>query len=315
MLTGMTVLEVIRRSTEFLARKGVESPRLDAELLLAHALKMARLRLYLEFERALTPAEEARLRGLVKRRGQREPLPQITGSSCFCGLEIGVDRHVLAPRPETELLAERGWQFLRELVRRGEATADSPPKALEFGLGSGCLAITLAVNCPEAHVYGVEVSAEALAVARQNAARHGVSARLHLEQGDGFGALPAGLRAHLIVSNPPYIPSGELASLAPEVRDYEPRQALDGGLDGLVYYRRLAVEAPPFLGPGGRLMVELGDGQAEALRDIFGSQNWIVETVQEDYTQRARVLVARRSMVMATGPAGQAAGNVEHVSA
>jgi release factor glutamine methyltransferase len=106
--------------------------------------------------------------------------------------------------------------------------------------------------------------------------------------------LPAGLRADLIVSNPPYIPSAELGGLAPEVRDYEPRQALDGGPDGLVYYRRLAVEAPPFLGPGGRLMVELGDGQAEALRGIFGSQNWIVETVQEDYTQRARILVARR---------------------
>jgi len=292
---GMTVLEVIQRSTEFLARKGVDSPRLQAELLLAHALKMPRMELYLNFERGLTPAELEILRELVKRRGQREPLQQITGSGWFCGLEIAVDRHVLAPRPETELLAERGWQFLQGLVCQGQASPGAPPDALEFGVGSGCLAIALAVHCPQARVYGVEVSAEALHVARQNAARHGVSERLDFRQGDGFAVLPPGLRAHLIVSNPPYIPSAELGSLAPEVRDYEPRQALDGGADGLVYFRRLAVEAPPFLGPGGRLMVELGDGQAEALRDIFASQNWIVETVQEDYTQRPRILVARRN--------------------
>jgi len=290
----MTVLEVIQRSTEFLTRKGVDSARLQAELLLAHALKMPRMRLYLEFERAVAAAEVEVLRELVRRRGQREPLQQITGSAWFCGLEIAVDRHVLAPRPETELLAERGWQFLQGLVRQGEASAESPPNALEFGLGSGCLAIALAVHCPEARVYGVEVSGPALAVARQNALRHGVAERVDFRQGDGFAALPAGLRAHLIVSNPPYIPSGELGSLAPEVRDYEPRQALDGGPDGLVYFRRLAAEAPPFLVSGGRLMVELGDGQAETLREIFGSQNWIVETVQQDYTERPRVLVARR---------------------
>jgi len=291
----VTVLEAIQRSAEFLARKGVDSPRLQAELLLAHALKTPRMQLYLDFERALTPAELEILRVLVKRRGQREPLQQITGSAWFCGLEIAVNRHVLAPRPETELLAERGWQFLQELVRQGRAGPESPPNALEFGLGSGCVAVALAVHCPEAQVYGVEVSAEALEVARQNAARHGVSQRLHLQRGDGFAALPAGLRAHVIVSNPPYIPSAELGTLAPEVRDYEPRQALDGGPDGLVFYRRLAVESPPFLGPGGRLMVEMGDGQAEALRDIFGTQNWVVETVQEDYTQAPRVLVARRN--------------------
>jgi release factor glutamine methyltransferase len=291
----MTVLEVIQRSTGFLAGKGVDSPRLQAELLLAHALELPRMELYLNFERALTPPELEVLRELVKRRGQREPLQQITGSGWFCGLEIAVNRHVLTPRPETELLAERGWQFLQGLVGQGQTSPASPPGALEFGVGSGCLAIALAVHCPQARVYGVEVSTQALVVARQNAARHGVSERLDFRQGDGFAVLPAGLRAHLIVSNPPYIPSGELRSLAPEVRDYEPRQALDGGADGLVYFRRLAVEAPPFLGPGGRLMVELGDGQAEALRDIFGSQNWIVETVQEDYTQRPRILVARRN--------------------
>jgi release factor glutamine methyltransferase len=287
-------LEAIKRSAEFLARKGVDSPRLQAELLLAHTLNLQRMQLYLGFERALTAAEADVLREFVKRRGQREPLQQITGSTSFCGLEIAVDRHVLAPRPETELLAERGWKFLSELVRQGHALAEPPLTALEFGVGSGCVAIALAVHCPEARVYGVEVSAPALDLARRNAARHGLADRLDLREGDGFSALPPALRAHLIVSNPPYIPSGELDGLAPEVRDYEPRLALDGGPDGLAYYRRLAVEAPPFMNEGGRLMVELGDGQAEALRDIFGSQNWVVDEVMDDYTQRPRILVARR---------------------
>ncbi len=290
----MTVLETIQRSAEFLAGKGVDSPRLQAELLLAHTLKTERVQLYLGFERVLTPAEIELMRGLVRRRGRREPLQQITGSSCFCGLEIAVDRRVLVPRPETELLAEGGWQFLQGLVRQGQRAAPAPT-ALEFGVGSGCLAIALAVHCPQARVYGVEVSAEALEVARQNASRHGVADRLELWLGDGFGAVPAGLRADLVVSNPPYIPSAELDSLAPEVRDHEPRLALDGGPDGLQYYRRLAAEAGPFLAPAGRLMVELGDGQAEALRQILRSQNWIVEEVREDYTSRPRILVARRS--------------------
>jgi release factor glutamine methyltransferase len=290
----MTVVEVIQRSAEFLAKKGVDSPRLQAELLLAHLLKVPRLQLYLNFARPLTPAQVEALRQLVRRRGQREPLQQITGSTSFCGLEIAVNRQVLVPRPETELLAERGWQFLRQLGGQAAAPPAAPPAALDFGTGSGCLAIALAVNCPAAQVYGLEVSAGALALARHNAARHGVAGRLRFLQGEGLAALPGGLRFHLLVSNPPYIPSGELDGLPPEVRDYEPRQALDGGADGLAYYRQLAAEAPPFLQPGGRLMVELGDGQAQRLRAIFASQKWIVEAVEDDYTQRARILVARR---------------------
>jgi release factor glutamine methyltransferase len=288
----VTVLEAIQRSAEFLAKKGVDSPRLQAELLLAHTLKVQRVQLYVGFERVLTAGEVEAMRGLVKRRGQREPLQQITGSACFCGLEITVDRRVLVPRPETELLAEGGWRFLQGLARQGQGAA---PTALEFGVGSGCLAIALAVNCPQARVYGVEVSAEALEVARQNAARHGVAERIELRRGDGFGVLPAGLRADLIISNPPYIPSGDLDGLEPEVRDHEPRQALDGGPDGLAYYRRLAGEAGPFLAPGGRLMLELGDGLGAASREILGVQNWIVEEVREDYNQRPRILVARRN--------------------
>ena len=286
----MTVLEAIQRSAEFLTKKGVDSPRLQAELLLAHVLKLPRMQLYLNFQRELTPAETEALRGLVRRRGLREPLQQITGSTCFCGLEIAVSRDVLVPRPETELLAERAWQFLQALP--GLSTA--PPAVLDFGTGSGCLAIALAAQCPAAQIWAVDISPAALEMARQTSRQHGCLDRIQFLAGDGFGALPTAAAFDLILSNPPYIPSHEIAGLQPEVRDFEPRQALDGGADGLDYYRRLAAEAAPRLRPSGRLMVEFGDGQAEALRGIFAAQKWVVEAIQEDYTQRPRILVAGR---------------------
>ena len=294
----MTVLEAIQRSTEFLARKGVDSPRLQAELLLAHLLKQPRMRLYLDFERALTPAQIDGLRELIKRRGQREPLQHIMGSTSFCGLEIAVSRDVLIPRPETELLAERGWTFLSQL-----STLNSRPStALDFGTGTGCLAIALACKCPAAEVYAIDISPEALALAHQNAARHGLAERIRFLQGDGFAALPEGARFDLIISNPPYIPSGDIASLQPEVRDYDPPRALDGGPDGLNYGRHLATESAPFLRPHGFLMLEFGDGQAESLRQIFEEQKWVVEAIQEDYAHQPRIMVAQRLNSTADAP-------------
>jgi len=284
----MTVLEAIQRSAEFLARKGVDSPRLQAELLLAHLLKLPRMRLYLNFERALESGEVNAFRELIRRRGQREPLQYIVGTTSFCGLEIAVNPHVLVPRPETELLAERGWQFLNQLRDENGAAA------LDIGTGSGCLAIALAVKCPQAQFQAVERSPEALAVARQNAERHGVAKRVLFLQGDGFAGVPAGSTFELIVSNPPYIAAAELETLQPEVSRHEPRLALDGGADGLDFFRRMAAEAGPFLKAGGRLMLEFGDGQGEALREIFERQKWIVEAFHEDYTQRLRIVVVKR---------------------
>jgi release factor glutamine methyltransferase len=285
----VTVLEAIQRSTEFLTKKGVESPRLQAELLLAHLLKLPRMQLYLNFERALTPAEVEGSRELIRRRGQREPLQHIVGSTSFCGLEIAVNRDVLIPRPETELLAERGWTFLNQL-----STINSPSTALDFGTGSGCVAIALASKCTTAEVYATDISRGALALARQNAARHGLGERIRFLEGDGFSVLPEGTSLDLVISNPPYIPSGEIATLEPEVRDHDPRGALDGGADGLDYGRRLAAEAARFLKPEGRLMLEFGDGQATPLRGILELEKWVVERVEEDYTHRPRIMVARR---------------------
>lgn len=286
----VTIREVIQKSAEFLERHGVDSPRLQAEHLLGHVLKLPRLQLYLQFDRVLSDIELGALRVLVKRRGAREPLQHLMGTAVFCGLELKVNRHVLVPRPETELLAERAVEFLRSCDKSSE-----PLRALDVGTGSGCLAIAIARQCPEARVIAVDFSSDALAVALENAARHAASDRLEFLHGDCFTPLPAGTAFHLIVSNPPYIPSAEIATLQPEVREFDPRGALDGGADGLDFYRRIASEGAPFVRPDGKLMVEFGDGQAPALEKLFSEHKWIVEAVLDDYSRRPRILIARRT--------------------
>jgi len=171
----MTVLEAIQKSAEFLTKKGVESPRLQTELLLAHLLKLPRMKLYLNFERVLTPVETDALREFIKRRGQREPLQHITGSTSFCGLEIAVNRHALVPRPETELLAESGWQFLLAAPKQSEGGSTPNPQpstALDFGTGTGCIAIALAAKCPFTKIVATDISADTLLLARENAGRN-----------------------------------------------------------------------------------------------------------------------------------------------
>ena len=187
--------------------------------------------------------------------------------------------------------------------------------ALDFGTGTGCIAIALAAKCPNAKIVATDISAEALALAKENAASNKLAERIELLEGEGFAALSGAAERgrlarefdntntqesrprsfDLIISNPPYIPSAEIATLQPEVRDFDPRAALDGGSDGLDFYRQLAAEAKPFLKPDGKIMLEFGDGQAEAVRSIFNSENWIVEAVREDYSRRDRILIATSS--------------------
>ena len=285
----MTVLEVIKKSSEFLAKKGVDSPRLQTELLLAHQLKLPRMKLYLNFERVLSPAELDALRASVMRRSQREPLQHIIGSTSFCGLEMLVNKHVLVPRPETELLAELAWQFLLSTINSPQSTC------LDFGTGSACIPIAIATKCPTTRIVAVDVSADAITVAKQNAASNGVSDRIEFRCGDGFTTLNGADKFDLIVSNPPYIASDEIATLETEVRDFDPRGALDGGADGLDFYRRLATEAGAFLKPGGKIMIEFGEGQAAAISELFTAKHWTVESVHQDYTKRERMLTAGRS--------------------
>lgn len=280
----MTVLEAIQKSTEFLNRKNIESPRLQAELLLAHTLTLPRMKLYLNFERPLTTAETDQYREMIRRRSQFEPLQHIIGFTSFCGIEIQATPQALIPRPETELLAEFGWQFLNGL-------AESCPRALDFGTGTGCIAIALALKCPQAWITAADISTEALALARQNAVRHQVDDRIDFFAGDGFAALPPEIKFDLIMGNPPYIATTEIATLAPEVRA-DPITALDGGVDGLDFYRRLVREAKSYLRPGGKMMLEFGEGQAESIQKLFQQENWVVEAIKEDYSHRARMIFA-----------------------
>ena len=273
----MTVLEVIQRSAEFLGRKGVDSPRLQAELLLAHVLQLPRLKLYLEFERRLSDEQADKMRALVKRRGEREPLQHILGSTSFCGLEIAVTPDVLIPRPETEMLAETAWEYLK--ARGGE------PVVVDYGTGSGCIAIAIAAHCPSARIHAVDISEKALAVARANAPKHKISFYC--------GPIPELPPIDLFISNPPYIPSGEIDTLQPEVARFDPHLALDGGADGLDFYRRIAVEALPLIAEDGRIMLEFGDGQENALPEIFGA-DWNIEQIKPDLCAKPRILVARR---------------------
>ncbi|HYE30662.1 MAG TPA: peptide chain release factor N(5)-glutamine methyltransferase [Methylomirabilota bacterium] len=281
----MTVLEAIRKSAEFLERKNIESARLNAELLLAHVVNLPRLKLYLNFERALSENEADTLRDLVKRRGSGEPLQRLTGSVSFCGHEIATPPGALIPRPETEILAEMGWSFLHRL--------DKPESwFIDYGVGSACLSIAIAKGAPKARGVAVDVSKAALEIAAANIARAAVP--VEVMESDGFSQLnPELQKFDLIVSNPPYIPTAEIETLSPEVRIHDPREALDGGADGLEFYRRLAAEGAAWLVPGGKLMAEFGDGQETAIEKLFSARDWIVEEIRADYTARPRFITAR----------------------
>jgi release factor glutamine methyltransferase len=280
----MTVLEAINKGAEFLTRKGIESPRLQSELLLAHILNLPRLRLYLEFERQISDGQANEFREMLVRRGNHEPLQQIIGTTSFCGLPMIVTPAVLIPRPETEILAEQAWIFLNSI--EGET------KFADLGTGSGCLTIAIAAHAKRSRGVTVDISKEALDVARRNVEQNQLAERIELREGNFLAGLEPAERFDVIVSNPPYIATAEVELLEPEVRDHDPRLALDGGADGLDFHRALAQGAAQFLKPGGRLFVEFADGQGEALREIFGSHGWNVHGVIRDLSGTERILSA-----------------------
>lgn len=281
-----TVLEIIKRTTEFFSGKGVENPRLNAELLIGHALGLKRMELYLQFERALAEVELEKIRPLVRRRGQREPLQYILGETEFSGLRLKVDRRALIPRPETELLVERIVAHCAQL---------SPPASiLDLGTGSGAVALALAKTFPLAVVTAVDASEEALALARDNSATTGLSERVTILESDWFSRLPVGSVFDLIVSNPPYLSRTELDEASPEVRVFEPASALvptrgEGGAADLV---TLIATAPQFLAPGGMLALETGVSQHAQLLAL-AARNGLSRTASEpDLTGRDRFIFA-----------------------
>jgi release factor glutamine methyltransferase len=285
----VTILEVINKTTPYFEKQGIESPRLTIELLLAHLLKKKRMQLYLEFERDLDEATLVKLREMVKRRVAGEPLQYITGETEFCGLKFMVDKRVLIPRPETELLVEvvAGRLKTEDGRRKGEV------RIVDVGTGSGCIAIALAKKLPEAEITAIDVSKEALEVARGNAALHQVEKKVRFLEGDLLEALPSSFEVDAIVSNPPYIADGELAKLPKEVRDFEPVRALTAGEDGLKVIRRLVMNARRVLSASGFVALELGAGQREAVEEFFGQQGHEVVEVVKDLQGHERVIVAQ----------------------
>jgi release factor glutamine methyltransferase len=290
------ILDVISKTAPFFEKHGIESPRLNIELLLAHLLKKKRLDLYVEFERELDEATLQKLRELVKRRAAGEPLQYITGEAEFFGLRFAVDRRVLIPRPETELLVET----VLERLKSGGRSQKSEVSIVDVGTGSGCIAVTLAkkLACTgkdafaTIEIYATDVSAEALEVAASNAARHEVEKNIRFLQGDLIGVLPDGLRADVIVSNPPYIATGELAKLPKEVRDFEPVRALSAGEDGLEVIQRLVMDARRVLKPSGFVALEMGAGQRAAVEALFVKAGYEIDRVVKDLQGHERVIVA-----------------------
>jgi release factor glutamine methyltransferase len=299
----VTILEVINKTTPYFEKQGVESPRLTIELLLAHLLKKKRLQLYLEFERELDETTLAALREMVKRRAAGEPVQYITGEAEFCGLKFLVDKRVLIPRPETELLVEAVAKRLKgesgERKEKGEkerpqaGTPAPPKKIVDVGTGSGCIAIALAKKLPNAEITALDASREALEVARGNAALHKIEKNIRFLESDLLGILPDSLSVDVVVSNPPYIADGEIAKLPKEVRDFEPVYALQAGEDGLKVIRRLVTMARRSLSPSGFVALEMGAGQRSAVEEFFGQQGYEVVEVVKDLQGHERVIVAR----------------------
>lgn len=278
----LTVLEIIKRTTDFLEKRGVESARLNAELIIGHALALKRMQLYLQFERPLSEMELEKIRPLVKRRGNREPVQYILGETEFSGLKLKVDRRALIPRPETE--------YLIELITR--RLTDAPASILDLGTGSGAIALALAKTYPDAAVTAVDKSTEALALARENAIATGLEQRVRLLESDWFTVVGANESFSLIVANPPYLSDKETAEAPQEVREFEPMAALSAGADGTTDLSRIVSQARAHLNSGGMLACETGIAQRDFLVEAASKAGYARTESLQDLTGRERYFLA-----------------------
>ena len=275
-----TVLKILKWTTDYFAGKDIGSARLEAELLLAATLGLDRVGLYVNFERPLDASELASFREQVQRRAQREPVQYILGETEFWSLTLNVSPAVLVPRADTEVLVE-------EALTRIEG----PARILDVGTGSGAIAIALAHEKTATIVTALDCSEAALEIARANSERNGVADRLTCVVGD-LADLPLG-PFEMVVSNPPYIPTADCEELMPEVRDHEPRLALDGGADGLTAYRQLAAQAGKILVPGGWMLVEVGIDQAADVAALFVVAGLTDVHHRDDYSGIPRVVMGK----------------------
>ena len=285
-----SVRRALQEGAEFLSRAGIESARLDAELLLGKAVGHAREALYRDYQVILGAGEQRVYDSLLERRARGEPLAYITGEREFWSLPFYVTSEVLVPRPETEILIEVTLELAKKMAPRHTI------RILDLGTGSGAVAVALAGELGAAEVWATDLSARALEVARTNAARHEVCDKIRFLQGDTLEPVKNRERIFdLVVSNPPYVRRAELPRLTPEVRDWEPRLALDGGADGLDVYRRISQEAHLYLADGGFVALEIGaDMGAEVCRLFAGTGYYDAPSVYQDYAGKDRVVVAQK---------------------
>jgi len=280
-----TIGRLLEWTTKYLGEKGSESPRLDSEVLLAHALGCKRIDLYARHTEPSPEQGRQKFRELVRQRVEGCPVAYLVGRKEFFSLEFQVNRAVLIPRPDTECVVD-------ECLRLAKSMAE--PRVLDMGTGSGCLAVAIARHHRTARVTAVDISADALAVAQANASKHGVAERIRFLQGDLFAPVGTDERFDFILSNPPYIPHEDIPKLAAGVRDYEPHTALDGGNDGFAVFDRLVAETPAHLQPGGWLLIEIGSPQEEPARDRIGRQaGYELAKTVHDGSGHPRVLMAR----------------------
>ena len=282
----ITVLESINLSTQYLNEKGIESPRTNAELLLANILVCKRLELYLSFDRPLSEVELQKYRKHIKRRGSFEPLQYITGKVEFFGLELKVNPSVLIPRPETELLVEN---ILNQFPKEKKLII------LDIGCGSGNIAIALAVHLPEAKIVSTDVSADALKVAEENSERHNVSRRIkfvkHNILKNDLNNFPM---FDVVVSNPPYVSKESFSSLQKEIKDFEPAVAVTDNGDGYTFYRTISEKALAKLKEDGKLYFEVAQGQSEEVVEIMTKNNYKNIGVIKDYQNIDRVIFGEK---------------------
>lgn len=288
-----TVRRLLEWSTPFFTRKQVDAPRLSAELLLAHVLDVPRIKLYTDYERPLEPSTLDRYRGLVQRAAEQEPIAYLTGRAHFFNLEFDVKPGVLIPRPDTETLVENVLQLSRN------SPGFESPRVLDLCTGTGCIAAAIAHHLKSAQVVAVEKSESAVAIARANIERLGLGDRVVVHQGDLFDALDGthdAMPFNLIVANPPYIPTATIETLDRTVREYEPLEALDGGIDGLVLHRRILTGAAERLTDGGRIYLEIAFDQSEAALAIVGEHSEFTEPrILKDHAGNPRVLTLRKA--------------------
>ncbi len=282
-----TILELLKWTTDFFKSRDIESPRADAEVLLAAALQMDRIDLYVRYDQPLTPEELSQFKLMIKRRIRREPVAYILGMKEFWSLSLRVSENVLIPRPETECLVEKALELI---------PVDSPLRIFDVGTGTGAIALALASERPRCRIIASDISLKALKVAGENAKHHSLSERVWFLSGNGFFPLKAEVpRLDMILSNPPYIRTAEIDRLQPEIAFYEPRTALDGGPDGLDCIRAIIGDAHRFLNSNGYLLLEIGYDQRKEVAQIAEAVGcYEAISFEKDYSGHDRLVRMRK---------------------